>query len=457
MRRLLPHGLSWNALSVRLVAGALIWSLVALFIGGFVLVKVFRGAVERALDDRLTVIADNVLGDLAVGPDGALTLKGRLGDARFERVFSGWYWQIDRVAGQGGGVTLLRSRSLWDEVLGLEGRLSGDERRWLYAQGPDGERLRTLQQRIDVPDFPDPLRLTVATNSVWMEGEIRSFTVILGWALTAMALVLALSLILQVRLALAPLDAVRSGLARVREGRAEHVTGRFPTEIAPLADELNRVLDHNRAVVERARTQVGNLAHALKTPLSVLSASATREDSALSRTIDRETGTMRRQVEHYLAKARMAASADVLGTRTPLAPVVEDLVRTLKRLHAERSLHVNIQCAPDLAVRGDRADLEDMVGNLLDNACKWARGQVAVSAGRDGDRIWLAIGDDGPGLTEQEADAALKRGVRLDETVPGTGLGLAIADDIAKAHRGSLTLTRSSLGGVEARLTLPRA
>ncbi|MGF1456680.1 MAG: sensor histidine kinase [Alphaproteobacteria bacterium] len=454
--------LTWNALSVRLVAGALVWSLAALAVGGFVLVQVFRAAAERSLDDRLSVIADNVLGDLTVEPDGGLALKGRLGDARFARVFSGWYWQIDQLTARGAtpgsdGIGLLRSRSLWDEVLRIADQGPVGEAGPTYALGPDGETLRMLRQRIDLPGYPDPLVLIVASSVEIMESEIRSFTVILGWALAAMALILALSLLLQVRLVLAPLDEVRTGLARVREGRADRVTGRFPTEIAPLADELNRVLEHNRTVVDRARTQVGNLAHALKTPLSVLGAAAGREDTVLSKAVARETGTMRRQVEHYLARARMAASADVLGTRTMLAPVIGDLVRTLDRLHAERSLAVDVRCPVVWAVRCERLDLEDMVGNLLDNGFKWACSRLTVDAQLKDGMIVLRIGDDGPGLTPHEADAALKRGVRLDETVPGTGLGLAIADDIAQAHRGTLALARSPLGGVEARLSLPAA
>ncbi len=445
-----------RSLSTRIVAGALIWSVLAFTLGGLALVQVFQGAVERSLDDRLSVVMNNVIADLTAREDGTVGLRGRMGDARFARVFSGWYWQIEPLDADAQGASL-RSRSLWDEVIVPPAPPPALGIGRLYADGPDGQRLRLHQRRVDLAGLDGPIRLIVAGEADSMRGEVTAFTTALGWSVAVVAFVLALALVLQVRLALAPLEAVRAGLAAVRAGRAERLSGEFPSEIAPLADELNRVLDRNRDVVDRARTQVGNLAHALKTPLAVLSASTGRPDAPLKSVVEREAATMRRQVDHYLSRARMAAAADVIGTRTAVRPVAEDLIRTLKRLNRDRAVSVTLDCDPSLAVRVERADLEDMIGNLMDNAFKWTRGRIDVSVRAEGPMAIVSICDDGPGLTEAQIHEALKRGVRLDETVPGSGLGLAIVDDIAGAHRGALTLARAPLGGLEARLALPRS
>ncbi len=458
-RRRFFAGLSFNALSVRLVAGALLWSLLCFTVGGLVLTKVFREAAERFLDDRLGVVMDNLLADLTIAEDGSIVFKRGMSDARFDRVYSGWYWQVAALGTAPDGSTHapVRSRSLWDEAIQLRAEPPRRGSTRSYTLGPDGQSLRVVERRVGIPGAKTPLRVAVAADVSEMQREIQAFQKTLARGLVLMALVLAVSLVLQVRLGLAPLEQVRDGLAAIRDGRAERLNGRFPSEIAPLADELNRVLDHNQSVVERARTQVGNLAHALKTPLSVLKTSAERDQGALAGPVLRETTTMRRQVDHYLARARMAASADVLGTRTELHGVIEDILRTLRRLNMDRSLDVDFEVPASLAIRGERSDLEDMVGNLLDNAFKWAASRIAITARLDGDMVLLTIGDDGPGLEPEQCHAALQRGVRLDETVPGSGLGLAIVDDIAQAHRGDFSLDRSPLGGLEARLSLPRA
>lgn len=222
------------------------------------------------------------------------------------------------------------------------------------------------------------------------------------------------------------------------------------------------LLDHNAQVVDRARTHVGNLAHALKTPLSVLTNEAVSPgDSAqLAETVRRQTGLMRRQVDHYLVRARAAASGSVLGARASVAGVSEDLVRTLKRIHRDRDYDVTITCPEGLDFRGEKQDLEELLGNLLDNAFKWAEGRISLSAAPvqdDPGRLTITVEDDGPGLTEEERARVLKRGARLDESVPGSGLGLSIVDDISGLYDGAFKLDASPLGGVKAVLTLPRA
>ncbi len=255
---------------------------------------------------------------------------------------------------------------------------------------------------------------------------------------------------------LLPLRRVSEALARIREGKARRLEGHFPAEIAPLASELNSLIEHCAEVVGRARTHVSNLAHFLKTPLSVLSSEASAQPGPLADAVLRQVTTMRRQVDHYLARARAAGAVDALGNRTPVKPVLDDLARVLSRIHRDRGLEIVVDCPTSLAFRGERQDIEEMAGNLIDNACKWAAKRVEVTARRaQGAQLELRIGDDGPGLDPQERTHVGQRGERLDEGVPGTGLGLAIVNDIAKLYGGALTLDQSALGGLEACLALP--
>jgi signal transduction histidine kinase len=222
-----------------------------------------------------------------------------------------------------------------------------------------------------------------------------------------------------------------------------------------LADELNALLAHDAAVVERARTHVGNLAHALKTPLAVLSNEAATAEGPLAQQVARQTGMMRRQVDHYLARARAAATGGLLGARTPVAPVLEDLKRTLERIHLDRRIAIELACDPAAAFRGEREDLEEMLGNLMDNGCKWARSTVAVKAAPQGGRLAIEVEDDGLGLTAEEREQAFERGRRLDEDVPGSGLGLSIVRDIAELYGGSVALGEAARGGLKVTLDLP--
>jgi signal transduction histidine kinase len=278
------------------------------------------------------------------------------------------------------------------------------------------------------------------------------------WSLGALGLGLIAAVLIQVRLGLAPLRRVRLALSRIREGRARRLEGNFPAEIAPLASELNSLIEHSAEVVARARGHVANLAHFLKTPLTVLANEASAEKSELSRSVTKQVTVMRRQVDHYLTRARAAGSLDVLGNRADVAPVLKDLVRVLKQMHVDKQLSITLNVPPSLSFRGDREDLEEMAGNLIDNACKWTHARVSVDAAPQGaGRFTLTVGDDGPGLAPGERERAMQRGEKLDESVPGSGLGLGIVRDIAKLYGGNFTLGKSPLGGLEARLELPIA
>jgi signal transduction histidine kinase len=277
-----------------------------------------------------------------------------------------------------------------------------------------------------------------------------------------LALGLALAVFVQERLGLRPLRAMRANLLAIRQGEATELKGEYPAEITPVAEELNLLIQSNAEIVERARTQVGNLAHALKTPLSVLTNEAAGQETPLAAKVTEQAGLMRDQVNLYLDRARRAARAQGLGALTEVKPVLDALARTLERINRDKGMSIAVDCPDGLKFRGERQDLEEMVGNLLDNACKWANARVAVAArpeaavaGRS--LLALTVDDDGPGLEPAQREAALKRGERLDETKPGSGLGLSIVRETATMYNGSVRLERSSLGGLRAVLVLPSA
>ncbi len=445
-----------NSLAVRLVAGAAVWSAAALLIGGVVLSMLFRDYVERSFDDRLMVHLESLVAASEIRPDepehGGLVLTQPAGEPRFGRPYSGWYWQ---VSGPGGA--MLRSRSLWDqEMTPATGPVSRGAQRANMA-GPDGESLRVVSRRIRLADSDTDLTFSVGGDLSEVAGEIDRFNNTLIWALGLMVAGLLAAMLIQVHFGLLPLRRMRTALSNIRAGRSDRLAGNYPSEIKPLAEELDALLDQNEAVVERARTHVGNLAHALKTPLSVLTNEAKAGDGPLADLVDRQTALMRRQVDHYLVRARTAAATRVLGARADVGSVVDDLTRTLQKIHAERSIAVDTVCPVGLTFRGERHDLEEMVGNLLDNGCKWARTRVRVTTSGDGERLAITIDDDGPGLAEEQREQVLERGARLDESVPGSGLGLAIVRDIARLYGGDIDLDRSDLGGLRVVLTLPAA
>lgn len=446
-----------KSVAVRLVLGAGLWIAAALVAGGLALSSLFRDSVERSFDARLVVLLESLVAASEVSADGGLILTRAIGEPRFEQVYSGWYWQIDGV-----GALPLRSRSLWDQLLlppptGEATATADSEALQREAQGPDGQRLRLATRDILLPGRSTPVRFSVGAERNELDQEINKFDATLFWALSGLGIGLLAAVFIQVRFGLQPLRRVGTALAAVRTGQATRLEGEFPTEIRPLADELNMLLAHNAAVVERARTHVSNLAHGLKTPLSVLTNEADAAPGPLADAVRRQTTVMRRHVDHYLSRARAAASGQVLGARTEVMPVIEDLRRALARIHADRGLALVVAGDAGAAFRGERQDLEEMLGNLIDNACKWARGRVRVSAVVQGVRLCVTIEDDGKGLAEAERETVFQRGLRLDEAVPGSGLGLAIVRDIADLYGGGVTLGRSALGGLEAVLDLPAA
>lgn len=452
------------SLAFRLFAGAAAWALVLLLLGAVALTTLYQRSVLRTMDDRLSSVVEALVAAAETDPGGGIALARRPSDPAYDRVFSGRYWQImDGPEMEGGGhQSLVVSRSLWDEVLSppdplMQSALASPGQLMAFdTKGPSGEPLRLTAQAVQLPSRSEMVIMMAAEDREPADREVRNFAITSAIMFLGFATAIAAGVFFQVRIGLAPVLRMRDSVAEVREGNTDRVDGEFPVELQPLADELNAMLDHSRELVERSRTHVGNLAHALKTPIAVLTNEARSSEGELASLVQRQTGVMTEQVEHHLRRARAAAHAKALGARTPLGATVGDLARTLEKINRARGIRITTDVEADLSFKGERQDLEEMIGNLMDNACKWSGGLVHVMAGRTAPReLAVTIEDDGPGLTEEECASALQRGVRLDEQAPGSGLGLAIVSDLAKAYGGELSLSRSELGGLAARISLP--
>jgi signal transduction histidine kinase len=448
----LALGMRRNSLALRLVASAALWCALVLSGAGYLLSTLLGATVERNFDARLGVLLEGLVAGSEIDPEGQLELRLQLGEPRFSQPLSGWYWQINA-----GERTLDRSTSLWDQRLPVALTRPGQNAATSEVPGPLGQELRLLVRAIRLPGVDEPLLYAVAGDRAEISAEKRRFDRLLSLALGVLFLGLLGALLLQVRIALLPLRRIEAALAAIRAGTTRRLEGRFPAELQPLAQELNALLDHSEALIERARTHVGNLAHGLKTPLAVLTNEAARREGALAALVGRQVAQMRRLVDHHLARARAMATGSIIGARTEVAPLLVDLRRTLLKIYAARQLTIEVACPPELAFRGARQDLEEMLGNLLDNACKWAAHKIEVRVEREGERLRLTIADDGPGLAADQRAKVLERGRRLDERMPGSGLGLAIVADIVELYGGGIALERAATGGLGVTLDLPAA
>jgi signal transduction histidine kinase len=454
-----------NSLALRLFVSATAVTVVILVITGVVLSSLYRDGVERSFDRRLGVYLRTLVADVAAPEEGEKVAQS-LGEPLFELPLSGWYWQVTKLSAPKPEVR--SSRSLWDGGLphleDMNVPTAPDGTRKRYVPGPEDQRLRLVERTVDLGDDGRYL-VAVAGDALEIDDETQGFDRAISVTFGVLAVVLLLTTMFQVRFGLAPLKRISAGLAAIRSGSAERLEGSFPVEIAPLARETNALIDANREIVERARTHVGNLAHALKTPLSVIMNEATaRGDDPLAVKVREQANVMRDQVQRHLERARIAARATVVGTVTEVAPVVTALARSMEKIHRDRGIAIDIEMPRDTRFRGERQDLEEMVGNLVDNACKWAQSRVAVEVLPDraeaaGSNLRVVVDDDGPGLTatQREQVGAARRGNRLDETKPGSGLGLSIVVDLAALYGGALTLGTAPIGGLRAELVLPAA
>jgi signal transduction histidine kinase len=318
--------------------------------------------------------------------------------------------------------------------------------------------LRVAASLKSLPGRTEPLVFMAAIDRTNIENDTRQFATFTWTALLILGVGLVIAVFLQVQIGLRPLFSLRNEIADVRKGKAARIARSYPMEIQPLAEQVNRLLDHNQETVERQRTHVGNLAHALKTPLSVMLAEAGSQKGDLPDMVRKQTEVMKAQVDHHLRRARAAARAQLLGERTPIAEVLDEMAVMLERVFEEKAVEIDWRAPDELGFRGERQDLQEILGNLMENACKWSKRRVRITAGPTGlGQMVVVVEDDGPGLPADQREAALERGARMDETTPGSGLGLSIVVELTRAYGGRITLADSELGGLKVVLELPAA
>jgi signal transduction histidine kinase len=446
-----------GSLRLRLLAAGAASIVLALAIAGFGLLLLFEWHVERRMAAELGSHLNQLVSSVARAGDGTLEVGSPLAEPRFLQPLSGLYWQI----AEEGSSTVLRSRSLWDGTLILppDGPAAAEIRRHTIP-GPGGASLLAVARRISLPASlgSGMIRVVVALDRAEVHAAGLAFAADLVPSLAVLAAVLIAAAWIQVGVGLRPLDAVRRRLAQVRSGAIARLGTVFPDEVRLLAAEVDHLLDAQEKAVTQARARAADLAHGLKTPLTVLSADArelrARGDTRLADEIESLAAGMRRHVERELVRARVGLRARS-GPVQPVRPVVEQVIGVLRKTPQGQALSWKTAAMDDLAVRMDAQDLAEILGNLAENAATWASGAVRIEGRREADAVTLSVEDDGPGVPEDRFDIVLARGGRLDETRPGTGLGLAIVGDLVEAHGGSLALRRSSRGGLRAEIRLP--
>jgi signal transduction histidine kinase len=442
-----------RSLTFRVIAFSTVWAILTLVVIFTLITTLYRQASERGFDSLLSAHLFNLIGSIGISDSGALTGAPDLGDLRFSEPASGWYWSVEPASeGVHGN---LHSSSMTKTIPSPSVAavpFNASFQRSYATEGIDGERLEVFESEFVLDAKNRAARFRVMGNQSELEQEVGSFQRRLLTYLSLFGVGMIAINAIAILLGLQPLRRVRNALAMVREGTAQRLDGHFPAEIEPLANETNALIENNRRIVERSRTQVGNLAHSLKTPLAVLLNEGRALGGAKGQLIADQAASMQKQVEHYLQRARVAAQRDSVVYRTPVTPLVQRMVRVLQKLNPRTDLSLTLP-ATEIVFAGEREDLEELLGNLLENAMKWARSAVSVRVvplvGKEG-LFEIGIEDDGPGIPEDKAREALKRGRRLDETKPGSGLGLAIVADLVNEYGGVLALERSDMGGLKA-------
>ena len=459
---MIPAGLRHPSLARRLVLLALGWSLAALVVTAIVFALLFQQAAVRRVDQTLNDLTVNLVTYSTV-EDGQV-FAPPFTDERALRTYSGRYWEIAEPTADGKLRPIARSHSLFDSTVNtpsdLVARLKAKPGRHISydTYGPQNEPLRARAQQNWLPGRKAPVIFLAAEDRSSVNRDVQGFVAATAAAFIILGAGLIVAIIVQVRVGLRPLFELRREVAAVRRGQAERLAATYPSELTPLADELNALVDHNREVVERQRTHVGNLAHALKTPISVMIAESGQRPGPLAEVVARQAEAMRQQVDHHLRRARAAARTQGQGERTSVAEVLDELTRTLQRIFSDKGVVIDWDADDDLYFLGERQDLLEIAGNAVENACKWCKSRVQVRAKAAGpERFRLIVEDDGQGLPPDRRAEVLQRGARLDETAPGSGLGLSIIDELARAYGGALELGDSSLGGLRLVTDLPRA
>lgn len=435
-----------------------LWAVVALVVVATLIGSIYKQSAERNFERLLWAHLYNLVGSVSVSDQGDLQGRPELGEIRYSSPASGWYWEVDPVSTNLHG--RLYSLSLGSRKIAQESLshfpFDRSFKRSYPAHDSNGEELFVVETEVVLDSENRIARFRVMGNLSEVKQEYRDFTTRLYSYLSVFGIGSIFINAAVILFGLRPLDRVRRSLADIREGRAPRLTSDLPMEIAPLAQEMNALIENNVRIIERSRTQVGNLAHSLKTPLTVLINEARIMDGEEGRIITEQCEAMQLQIQHYLQRARIAAQRDSVVFRTPVTPVLQRIERVTQKLNPHLKVRFSNQFS-EAVFAGEKEDLEEIVGNLMENAGKWGKSQIVMglqTAANDAE-FMIAIEDDGSGLAADKIAEAMRRGRRIDETKPGTGLGLAIVQDTVREYGGQFVLKSSQLGGLRAQITLP--
>jgi signal transduction histidine kinase len=455
-----PKWAFWRggSLSRRVMLVAAMWIIPLLVGGGFAFDRAVTSTLTSNFDNGLKQYLDSMIGAAELGPDGEMRFTRALGDQRFFELYSGLYWQVN-VPGQ----KPFQSRSLWDRTLPLNMKIKMPEERRDTVPIWSGEQVRIIQQDIKLANTKTPIRFAIAADIWQLQKQINQFRRTQIRSLLLLGLGLILLSTLQATYGLRPLRAVRKGLEDIRTGTTKRLQSEFPPEIQPLADEMNALLDHTDIAAEQARAHAGNLAHALKTPMAILLNDARDNAPHLAETVTLQMEHMQRHVDHHLARARALAQRAMIAARTPVWPSVQSLSRAMAQIYRDKDIHIETVGDQTLEFRGEKQDLEEIIGNVLDNACKYGGNDVRITVASapplKGEKMLrIIVEDNGTGIPVDARERLFQRGVRLDSAQSGTGLGLAIVRDVTELFGGSVALGASEeFGGCEVSICLPAA
>ncbi len=442
-----------NSLAVRLFFSATVWIILTLLSAGLLLSDLNKQNNLEAFDDRLNLLVETLIGGSKVDSSEGITVVTSIGDPRFFQPYSGWYWQINK-----GNKTLSRSRSMWDQVFTPDKRLIGGRTQFIDSVGNNQDQvieqknLYIVEREISFPGITEPITFILSGDTFEYKENIKKFDNTLSAILIFLGVGLMIAVFLQVRFGLFPLNKIKDALFKIRNGDKEKLEAKYPLEVQPLATEINDLLEHNEKIVERARTHVGNLAHVLKTPLAVITNEIDKENKLLSNQII----LMKKHIDRYLKKAHLESVGKNIKTKIAFMEFLNKMVLIFQKLYPGKEIELD-KGFKEFFVYGSLEDMEELIGNLIENACKWGRERVRIKfENLSQNEVKILIEDDGPGLEKEQKNKVFTRGFRVDEQTPGSGLGLNIVKDIVEIYKGKIWLDKSSsLGGLKVNIILP--
>ena len=455
--------LSRQSLTVRVLVFASIWTVIAFAAVALIISTLYRTSSERAFADLLRAHLNTVIEAVSIGDDGLLQGNPQLGNLKFSQPNSGWIWIVDpidagsKVTGRG-----LTSPSIGGQALPLPAQfeIAFDSQyiRTYRLIDPNENSILVAETEVELDGQGNAVRIRVSGNLDVLEADVSSFINRMVIALLVTGIGTLVINMLVILFGLKPLDHVRASLEKIRNGDADQLDGEFPREIAPLASEVNALIDSNKRVVERSRMQVGNLAHSLKTPIAVMLNEARNLPKEQADLVKSQVGSMQSQVTTYLDRARISAQRGSVLARTDVVPVIERLLRVMKKLNSHLDFELDVRSTETL-IGLEAQDFEEILGNLIENATRFADSKITISVKDlpNPMQLLVSVADNGTGLDDDDKKQALKRGQRLDETRPGSGLGLSIVGEIVQEYQGEFRLSDAEVGGLDAILYLPRA